>query len=357
MVGGAAGSREWHLRISIEQNGDTWFNLDGQTLIASPGLHSRSLWSTTAPLVAGRTYRMTVRWFAVARQPMPQPGFADVTPAITAAVNAARHASVAVIFVGVSQGEGVDRPSLYLPGDADALISGVAAVNRRTVVVVNTGGAVLMPWINHVAAVRSLVPGQEDGAATAAVLDGQVDPSGHLPLTFPAVSNPSPVGTAAEPPGCRRHRQLQRGPGHGLPVVPGQPCHGQISVRIRAHLHLVHPSDATIQPAAGDEVIATVTVTNTGARAGTAVVQAYLRYPDAAGEPPDQLRAFTAVTLDPGQSRVVYLSLPVGVPGRHQRIGAGRPRYVLRRYRAVFRRPGDPPVNCGSVAFGPRPVV
>ncbi len=296
--------------FSIEQNGDTWFNLDGQTLIASPGLHSRSLWSTTAPLVAGRTYRMTVRWFAVARQPMPQLGFADVTPAITAAVNAARHASVAVIFAGVSQGEGVDRPSLYLPGDADALISGVAAVNRRTVVVVNTGGAVLMPWINHVAAVLvAWYPGQEDGAATAAVLDGQVDPSGHLPLTFPAVSNPSPVGTAAQFPGAGATVNYSEGLDMGYRWYQANHVTAQFPFGFGLTYTSFTLSDATIQPAAGDEVIATVTVTNTGARAGTAVVQAYLRYPDAAGEPPDQLRAFTAVTLDPGQSRVVYLSL------------------------------------------------
>ena len=127
---------------------------------------------------------------------MPQLGFADVTPEIAAATDAARHASVAVVFAAVSQSEGVDRPNLYLPGDANALISSVAAVNRRTVVVLNSGGAVLMPWINRVAAVlEAWYPGQEDGTATAAVLDGQVDPSGHLPLTFPAVGNPSPVGT------------------------------------------------------------------------------------------------------------------------------------------------------------------
>ena len=296
--------------FSIEQNGDTWLDLDGQTLIASPGLHSRSLWSSTASLVAGRTYRMSVRWFAVAKQPMPQLGFADVSPEIAAAVKAARHASVAVIFAGVSQSEGVDRPSLDLPGDADALISSVAAVNRRTVVVLNTGGAVLMPWINHVAAVlEAWYPGQEDGTATAAVLDGQVDPSGHLPLTFPAVANPSPVDTAAQFPGAGATVDYSEGLDVGYRWYQANDVTAQFPFGFGLSYTSFSLSDATIYP--GDhEVIASVTVTNTGGRKGTAIVQAYLRYPDAAGEPPDQLRAFAAVALEPGQSRVVDLTLP-----------------------------------------------
>jgi beta-glucosidase len=296
--------------FSIEQNGDTWLNLDGQTLIASPGLHSRSLWSTTASLVAGRTYGISVRWFAVAKQRMPQLGFANVSPEIAAAVKAARHASVAVIFAAVSQSEGVDRPSLYLPGDADALISSVAAVNHRTVVVLNTGGAVLMPWINHVAAVlEAWYPGQEDGTATAAVLDGQVDPSGHLPLTFPAVSNPSPVGTVAQFPGDAATVDYSEGLDVGYRWYQANGVKPQFPFGFGLSYTSFSLSDASLYPAE-DRVVASITVTNTGARAGTAVVQAYLRYPDAAGEPPDQLRAFGAVTLQPAQSRVVDLTLP-----------------------------------------------
>lgn len=296
--------------FSIEQDGDTWLNLDGQSLIASPGLHSRSLWSTTASLVAGRTYSLSVNWFAVARQPMPQLGFADVSPEITAATNAARHASVAVIFAGVSQSEGVDRPSLNLPGDADALISSVAAVNRRTVVVLNTGGAVVMPWINHVAAVlEAWYPGQEDGTATAAVLDGQVDPSGHLPVTFPAASNPSPVGTPAQYPGTDATVQYNEGLEVGYRWYQANSVAPQFPFGFGLSYTSFSLSNAGLQTI-GDEVVASVTVTDSGSRAGTAVVQAYLRYPNAAGEPPDQLRAFAAVALAPGQSRVVSLTLP-----------------------------------------------
>ncbi len=295
--------------FSIEQSGDTWLNLDGQNLIASPGLHGRSLWSTTASLVGGRTYRLSVNWFAVANQPMPQLGFADVSPEIAAATDAARHASVAVIFASVSQSEGVDRPSLNLPGDANALISSVAAVNRRTVVVLNSGGAVLMPWINRVAAVlEAWYPGQEDGTATAAVLDGQVDPSGHLPVTFPAVSNPSPVGTPAQYPGVDATVDYNEGLDIGYRWFAANDVKPLFPFGFGLSYTSFTLSNPTVQ-LVGDEVVAGVTVTNTGARAGTAVVQAYLRYPKTAGEPPDQLRAFGGVALKPGQSRAVNLTM------------------------------------------------
>ena len=243
-------------------------------------------------------------------QPPPQLGFADVSPEIAAAVSAARHASVAVIFAGVSQSESVDQPSLYLPGDADALISAVAAVNPRTVVVLNTGGAVLMPWIDRVAAVlEAWYPGQEDGTATAAILEGSVDPSGHLPVTFPAVSNPSPVGTPAQFPGVDGTVNFSEGLDIGYrwyqatgvtPLYPFGYGLSYTSFRL---------SGATVQKQRHQGVV-DVTVTNVGRRQGTAVVQAYVHYPAAAGEPLEQLRAFDAVPLEPLQSRLVHLTLP-----------------------------------------------
>ncbi len=296
--------------FSIEQNGDTWLSLDGRTLIASPGLHSRSFWSTTASLVAGRDYRLSVNWFAVAHEPMPQLGFANVSPEITAAVQAARHASVAVIFAGVSQSEGVDRPGLYLPGDADVLISSVAAVNPHTVVVLNTGGAVLMPWISRVAAVlEAWYPGQEDGTATAAVLEGRFDPAGHLPVTFPAVSNPSPVGTPAQYPGIDSTVYYDEGLDIGYRWYQANGVSPQFAFGFGLSYTSFKLSNAS-EFTNGDQVVAQVRVTNVGHRAGTAVVQAYLHFPDAAGEPPEQLRAFSAVFLPPAASRLVDLTLP-----------------------------------------------
>ena len=107
-----------------------------------------------------------------------------------------------IVFAHDAESEGADRQTLALPGYQDALISAVAAANPRTIVVLNTGGAVLMPWISKVAAVlEAWYPGQEDGKALAPVLFGTVDPSGRLPITFPESDSKTPTSTAADWPG------------------------------------------------------------------------------------------------------------------------------------------------------------
>jgi beta-glucosidase len=297
-------------QFSIEQDGDTWLYLDGRPLIASPGTHGRSLWSTASALEAGQRYQLTVRWLMIRGQLPPQLGFADVSPEIAAAVSAARRASVAVVFASVSQTESVDRPGLYLPGDADGLISAVAAANPRTIVVLNTGGAVLMPWIDHVAAVlEAWYPGQEDGTATAAVLEGKVDPSGRLPVTFPAVSNPSPVGTPAQFPGVNGTVTYSEGLDIGYRWYQATGVRPLFPFGYGLSYTSFTISDADVRTQLHEAVV-DATVTNVGRRAGTAVVQAYVRYPDTAGEPPDQLRAFDAIPLAAQQSRRVHLALP-----------------------------------------------
>jgi beta-glucosidase len=102
------------------------------------------------------------------------------------AVAIATEADAAVVLVTMASGEGMDRDGLALPGDQDELVARVAAVNPRTVVVLNTPGAVLMPWIDDVAAVLQVwYPGEQFGAALAAMLFGDEEPGGRLPLTFP----------------------------------------------------------------------------------------------------------------------------------------------------------------------------
>ena len=123
---------------------------------------------------------------------------------IPAAVAAARQADVAIVFANDAQGEGMDRTSLSLPGDQDQLIDAVAAANRRTIVVLNTGGPVLMPWLGAVDGVlEAWYPGQAFGTAIAAVLFGDADPAGRLPVTFPAsdTQGPAPVTQPGHYPG------------------------------------------------------------------------------------------------------------------------------------------------------------
>jgi beta-glucosidase len=130
-------------------------------------------------------------------------GWQPPNPALIArAVAAARRARVAVVFANDVSSEGMDRPSLNLPGDEDRPIEAVAAANPRTIVVLHTGGPVLMPWRLKVAAIlEAWYPGQQSGRAIAESLFGDVDPAGRLPVTFPASPGQGPTANPAAFPG------------------------------------------------------------------------------------------------------------------------------------------------------------
>ncbi len=189
--------------LSLRQSGDTWLYVDGRVLMASSGLHAPDPWSTTLNAVAGRRYSLRLRWFMATRDDEPRLGLAYESGTIAAAAGAARAAQVVVVFANDFSSEAVDRPGLSLPGDQHALIATVAAANPRTVVVLNTGGPVLMPWLAKVAAVvEAWYPGQQDGNAVTSVLTGLVDPSGHLPVTFPARADQGPIRAVQQWPGA-----------------------------------------------------------------------------------------------------------------------------------------------------------
>ena len=121
---------------------------------------------------------------------------------LPAAAVLAASSDVAVVMVGDTLTEGADRSNLSLPGNQDALVSAVAAANPRTIVVLKTGGPVLMPWIGQVRAVlEAWYPGSEDGNAVARLLLGIANPSGKLPITFPRAEGDVPGRTTAQWPG------------------------------------------------------------------------------------------------------------------------------------------------------------
>jgi beta-glucosidase len=230
---------------------------------------------------------------------------------IPAAVAAARRADAAVVIVNEAQGEGMDRSTLALPGDQDALIEAVAAANRRTIVVLDNGGPVLMPWLHRVSAVvEAWYPGQQFGAALAAVLFGDSDPGGRLPVTFPATDfqGPAPVTRPERYPGIDNEVRYAEGLLVGYrwydatrqrPLFPFG--YGLSYTRTRIDdLHVWSH---------GDDVTASVRVTNTGDRAGWAVPQAYVSFPRGTGEPPWQLKGYEKVSLAPRQSRTVTFRL------------------------------------------------
>jgi beta-glucosidase len=296
--------------LTIQQYGDTWLYLNGRTILGSPGLHARDDTSAAVHLTRGHVYTFAARWFAVTHHVPPKFSIIDVTSQIDAAVALARRSKVAIVFAGDESTEGADRPNLDLPGDENALIEAVAAANSHTVVVLNTGGAIVMPWLKHVAAVlEAWYPGQEDGAAIAAVLSGSVDPSGRLPITFPASETETPESTARMFPGVdgtvhfgsdldigyRWYQSNHVAPlfsfGYGLDYT---------------NFDLSDPLVATTSSG----VVVRVSVTNAGARSGADVVQVYVHDPLVTGEPPEQLRAFARAVLSPGQTRRLMLVVP-----------------------------------------------
>ena len=272
------------------------------------------------PLVAGHPYRVALSWEPVDRLTpsgetafVPSAltlGWAFVGDQIAQAAALAHRSQVALVFVGDYASEAFDKPSLALPGDQNALIEAVAAANPRTVVVLNTGGPVVMPWLDQVAGVlEDWYPGEQDGAAVARLLFGDVDPSGHLPVTFPTSDTTSAINTPAQWPGIGLTATYSEGLEVGYRYDHATGTQPLFPFGFGLSYTSFTVSDLTVARSGGG-YSAEVRVTNTGTRAGTAVAQAYLTFPASAGEPPGQLVAFRSVTLDAHRSARVTLPIP-----------------------------------------------
>ncbi len=227
----------------------------------------------------------------------------DADAELERAVTEAAAADVAVV-VGTTEeveSEGFDRSDLALPGRQDELVARVAAVNPRTVVVVNAGAPVLLPWADDVAAVLlAWFPGQEFGNALADVLLGLAEPGGRLPTTWPRVDAAHPSVTPVRGKlrydeglfiGYRAYDRDGRTPrypfGHGLGYT--QWAYDKVEL----------PDQVT----AGDDVTVRVSVRNTGPRAGRQVLQVYLSRPaSSVVRPVRWLAGYAPVQLDAGQS-------------------------------------------------------
>jgi beta-glucosidase len=245
-----------------------------------------------------------------------------------AAASLAKSAQVAIVFAVQHASEGLDVPNLSLPNNQDALIEAVAAANPHTIVVLETGGAVLMPWIDHVNAVlEAWYPGIRGSQAIANLLLGEVDPSGRLPLTFPQSEADLPHPQHADPPKVDA--------GHPAPKLAGFPgvvgqfmiMGGDFDVHYDEGLKVGYKwYDAEKKPVLfpfgfglsytsygfsglsvtpGDSTSVTFTVKNTGRRAGTETAQVYASLPAAADEPPNRLVGWAKVDLGPGESKEV----------------------------------------------------
>jgi beta-glucosidase len=231
----------------------------------------------------------------------------DADGMIAEAVELAASADVAVVVVGTTEqveSEGFDRTSLALPGRQDELVSRVAAANPRTVVVVNAGSPVLLPWADEVAAiVLTWFPGQEAGAALADVLLGVLEPGGRLPTTWPRREQDTPV-LAIEP----RDGVLAYGEGVFIGYRAWQRAGATPLYAFGHGSGYTTWQYESLEVAGG---YAEVTVTNTGAREGREVVQIYVAPATAAADRPlSWLAGFAPVTAHPQQSVTVRIPLP-----------------------------------------------
>jgi beta-glucosidase len=270
------------------------------------------------PLVAGQPVTIRVEYDTgpaitaeeFGLQPEVRLGWQPPDSLINDAAALAAQCGAAVVIVNQASGEGMDRQSLALPGDQDRLITEVARNNPRTVVVLNTPGPVFMPWLDEVAAVLQVwYPGEQFGTALARVLFGDDDPGGRLPVTFPAHAGQGPVQTVEQYPGTGGVATYTEDILVGYRFFAAnnqQPSfpfgHGLSFARFGyENLSISRPGPGEIQVSCG--------LVNNSPRPGHEVAQLYLRCPEAAAEPPLQLRGFQRVHLSAGERRDVTFTL------------------------------------------------
>jgi beta-glucosidase len=269
-------------------------------------------------LEAGRGYDIKVEFVKVMGEDVSVLRLMYVAPVtdedpVATAVELARTSDVAVIFAGMPTGfesEGDDRAHMDLPGPQSELIRAVAAVNPNTIVVINAGAPVAMPWLETVPAVlEAFYPGQEGGNAIANILFGDVNPSGRLPMSFPHRISDNPA--FLHYPG---EREVHYGEGLFVGyryydtkgVEPLFPFGYGLSYTTFEYSDLQIPAAVN----AGEDVTVAVTVKNTGPTAGKETVQVYVSDKKSSLiRPEKELKAFQKIALEPGESQTVTLQL------------------------------------------------
>jgi beta-glucosidase len=289
----------------------------GGNAIATPGKGAtrwnEPIWFPTSPLKAiqARAPKATVTYVS------------GDDPAAAAAV--AKGADVVLVFAYQWESEGTDLASLSLPDHQDELIAKVAAANPRTIVVLETGSPVTMPWVDAPAAILEAWYGGSDGAsAVGNVLFGSVNPSGKLPNTFPKSEADLPHPTITKP-GPEAHFSGPVSPemrAAGLPPFEVTYDEG-VKVGYKWYdaekkpvlfpfgfgLSYTSYKYSGLQVSSDKSVKATFTVTNTGARAGVETAEVYASLPASAQEPPKRLVGFSRVKLNAGEKKTVTVEI------------------------------------------------
>lgn len=287
---------------------------DPAVVHVNPPLHTvRATMDTTEPVLLTARRELVPgagRATIVAAAP-PEP---EAAAALAEAARAAREADAVIVVVGTTEHtetEGRDRSGLSLGGHQDELVRAVAAANRRTIAVVNSGGPVELPWRDEVGAVLlSWFPGQEAGAGLADILFGLAEPGGRLPTTWAASLDDAPVGQA-QPVGGRLTYDDGVHIGHRAWLLTGrEPAYwfGHGMGYTTWEYEAVHAPAEAVE---GSPFAVRVQVRNTGARPGREIVQVYLARPESAVERPVRWFAgYTAVHAEPGASVTAVVEIP-----------------------------------------------
>ena len=240
---------------------------------------------------------------------------------LAAATQLARSSDLAIVFVTQYMSESVDAPTLSLPDHQDALVAAIAAANPRTIVVLETGGPVTMPWIDHVPAVLAAwYPGIGGGEAIANLLTGQVNPSGKLPITFARADSdlPQPTVPGLNPATNRADRDLHanRDKSFDLTYKEGLAIgyrwyQVQHIAPLFAFGHGLSYTTFQYSNLHADPATHSIRfeVKNTGTLPGAEIAQLYVTLPAASAETYQRLAGFQRLQLAPGQSQTVTLPL------------------------------------------------
>ncbi len=315
-------SARWSKTLTVEQSGRYAFGIvsscDAQVLIDGRAIVANGQPDVTIDLEAGKTYDFRVEMkkaddlvFANTRVGMAYQ--LDSDKSIQQAAELAAQSDAAIVYAGYPENfetEGVDRPHMDLTGRQNELIAAVAQANPRTIVVLNVGSPVTMPWVNDVAAiVLAHYPGMIGADALTDVLCGAVNPSGKLTVTYPQALKDTPAFNNY--PGGRdviygegvfvgyRHYNLREIEplfpfGHGLSYTQFEYGAAQVTERVKR----------------GETAKVAVTVKNIGAVAGQEVAQVYVTdIKSSLARPPQELKGFSKVALQPGEAKTIEFEL------------------------------------------------